>query len=66
MTACAQDLAIDVGLTTSNGQIVDPSGNVVSLKGFALSGFEISLTMSGGLSEGKDSIAHDWDTVMYR
>ena len=53
-------------LTTSNGQIVDPEGNVVVLKGFALSGFEIGLTMSGDLTEGKDSIAHDWDTVMYR
>jgi len=39
---------------------------VVVLKGFALSGFEISLTMSGDLSEGTDSIAHDWDTIMYR
>ncbi len=53
-------------LTTSNGQILDPSGNVVVLKGFALSGFEISLTMTGDLSEGTDSIAHDWDTIMYR
>ncbi|KAL0047433.1 hypothetical protein WJX82_003298 [Trebouxia sp. C0006] len=53
-------------LTTSNGQILDASGNVVVLKGFALSGFEISMTMSGDLSEGTDSIAHDWDTIMYR
>ena len=45
---------------------MDPDGNVVTLKGFALSGFEIGLTMSGDLTEGKDSIAHDWDTVMYR
>lgn len=53
-------------LTTSNGQILDAAGNVVVLKGFALSGFEISLTMTGDLSEGTDSIAHDWDTIMYR
>lgn len=54
------------GLTTSNGQIIDENGNTVVLKGFALSGMEISLTMSGNLLEGTDSIAHDWDTVMYR
>ena len=65
-SACAQGLAVDAGLTTSNGQILDHSGNAVTLKGFALSGFENLLTMSGNLNEGKDSIAHDWDTVMYR
>ena len=54
------------GLTTSNGQIIDENGNTVTLKGFALSGLEISLTMSGNLLKGTDSIAHDWDTVMYR
>lgn len=54
------------GLTTSDGQIVDANGKVVVLKGFALSGFEIGLTMSGDLTKGQDSIAHDWDTVMYR
>lgn len=54
------------GLTTSNGQIIDENGKTVVLKGFALSGFEISLTMSGNLLKGTDSIAHDWDTVMYR
>lgn len=45
---------------------MDPDGKMVTLKGFALSGLEIGLTMSGDLTEGKDSIAHDWDTVMYR
>ena len=27
---------------------------------------ESSFTMTGDLSEGTDSIAHDWDTSMYR
>ena len=53
-------------LTTSNGKIYDANGAEVVLKGFALSGFESSYTMTGDLSEGTDSIAHDWDTDMYR
>lgn len=53
-------------LTTSNGKIYDANGSEVKLKGFALSGFESSFTMTGDLSEGTDSIAHDWDTNMYR
>ena len=60
------DVVFAGGLTTSNGQIIDENGNTVTLKGFALSGLEISLTMSGNLLKGTDSIAHDWDTVMYR
>ncbi|KAL0029335.1 hypothetical protein WJX77_000152 [Trebouxia sp. C0004] len=53
-------------LTTSNGKIFDANGSAVVLKGFALSGFESSFTMTGDLTEGTNSITHDWDTAMYR
>ncbi|KAK9807769.1 hypothetical protein WJX72_008737 [[Myrmecia] bisecta] len=54
------------GLTTSSGKIVDASGNELILKGVALSGFEISHTMSGDPSKGTDSQNKDWPTNMYR
>lgn len=53
-------------LSTKDGKIVDESGLEVILKGFALSGFESSFTMTGDLTDGSDSIAHDWQTSMYR
>ena len=53
-------------LTTSGGTIVDPSGNEVVLKGYALSGMEIGHTISGDPTEGTNSINKDWLTNMYR
>lgn len=45
---------------------MDANGSEVILKGFALSGFESGFTMTGDVSSGSDSIAHDWRTNMYR
>ncbi|KAL3145645.1 hypothetical protein ABBQ32_003186 [Trebouxia sp. C0010 RCD-2024] len=60
-------LAVPVGsLSTKEGKIVDANGSEVILKGFALSGFESGFTMTGDVSSGSDSIAHDWRTNMYR
>ena len=53
-------------LTTSGGTIVDPSGNEVVLKGYALSGMEIGHTISGDPTEGTNSINKDWLVNMYR
>lgn len=53
-------------LSTKEGKIVDENGSEVILKGFALSGFESSFTMTGDVSRGSDSVAHDWRTNMYR
>ena len=53
-------------LSTLKGKIVDENGTEVVLKGFALSGFESSYTMTGDPTSGSDSIAHDWRTNMYR
>ena len=53
-------------LSTLEGKIVNENGTEVILKGFALSGFESSFSMTGDLSIGSDSIAHDWRTNMYR
>lgn len=54
------------GLSTLDGKIVDENGSEVTLKGFALSGFESSFTISGDPTSGSNSIAHDWRTNMYR
>ena len=54
------------GLSTLDGKIVDDKGVEVTLKGFALSGFESSFTISGDPTSGSNSIAHDWRTNMYR
>ena len=60
-------LAQSVGsLSTLDGKIVDENGTEVTLKGFALSGFESSFTISGDPLSGSNSIAHDWRTNMYR
>eukprot|EP00891_Asterochloris_glomerata_P000143 jgi/Astpho2/143/fgenesh1_pg.00004_%23_47_t len=53
-------------LTTSGGTIVDPSGNEVTLRGYALSGIEIGHTISGDPTQGTNSINKDWLTNMYR
>ena len=53
-------------LSTLKGKIVDENGTEVVLKGFALSGFESSYTMTGDPTSGSDSIAHDWRTNMHR
>ena len=45
---------------------MDENGDEVILKGFALSGFESSYTVTGDPTSGSDSIAHDWRTNMYR
>ena len=45
---------------------MDASGDEVVLKGYALSGIEISHTISGDPTEGTNSINKDWLTNMYR
>ena len=55
--------------TTADGQLYDDQlGQVVTLKGVVLSGFETyrGLGINGDLSQGVDSISKDFRTTVYR
>ncbi|KAK9818094.1 hypothetical protein WJX72_007132 [[Myrmecia] bisecta] len=67
--ACETNTDCTSGLTTQSGQIYDPqTGQVVTLKGVVLTGFERAngASMSGNLLLGVDSMSKDFRTTVYR